>query len=101
MKTRISKIAQLPKTIREELNRRLEDGQQGPEILPWLNQLPATKNLLNKQFDGKPISKCNLSDWRQGGYQDWLRLQAREERVQRVAEQGTALERREGNVDLY
>src|SRR5882724_1373591 len=101
MKTRIGKIAQLPKTIREELNRRLEDGQQGPELLPWLNELPVTKNLLNKQFGGKPISKFNLSDWRHGGYHDWLRLQAREERIQRVAEQGDALQHREGKVDLY
>jgi hypothetical protein len=101
MKTRIGKIAQLPKTIREELNRRLEDGLQGPELLPWLNSLPATKNVLARQFAGKPVTKCNLSDWRQGGYQDWLRLQGREKCIQRVAEQGVALERREGNTDLF
>ena len=41
--TLVGKIARLPVEIREELNRRLENGQGGPEILPWLNSSPPSK----------------------------------------------------------
>jgi hypothetical protein len=35
MKSRNGKIARLPKKIRDQLNRRLQDGRLGPEILEW------------------------------------------------------------------
>ena len=92
MKTRTGKIAQLPKLIRDDLNQRLENGQQGPALLKWLNALPETKDLLAQNFDALPISKQNLSEWRQGGYQEWLRDQTREHRIQRLAESGLQLE---------
>jgi hypothetical protein len=34
------KIGWLPKNIRDQLGLRLEDGQAGSEIVPWLNALP-------------------------------------------------------------
>ena len=37
------KIARLPRAIRDELNRRMDDGQTGKELLPWLNGLPKSK----------------------------------------------------------
>jgi hypothetical protein len=101
MKTRVGKIAQLPKQIRHELNQRLENGNQSPELLRWLNALPETKELLTAKFAGQPITRSNLSDWRVGGYQDWLRLQAREERIQRLTESGDSLKQFEGNSDLF
>ncbi|HWD92110.1 MAG TPA: hypothetical protein VG938_07145 [Verrucomicrobiae bacterium] len=101
MKTRLGKIAQLPKQIRDDLNQRLENGKQSPELLKWLNHLPETKELLAHQFNSQPITKSNLSDWRHGGYQDWLRLQAREERIARVAESGASLKQHEGPGDLF
>ena len=101
MKTRVGKIARLPHEIREELNQRLENGQQGPDLLDWLNSLPETKSLLAQKFNSQPITRSNLSDWRHGGYQDWLRLQAREERIQRVAESGGSLKELEGSEDLF
>src|SRR5262249_29823918 len=33
---RIGKIARMPAAIRNELNRRLENGATGPQVLPWL-----------------------------------------------------------------
>jgi len=69
------KIARLPKEIREELNRRLEDGQPGSEILPWVNELPAAKTVLEKHFRGEPINEVNLSEWRHKGYERWLEKQ--------------------------
>src|SRR4051812_19881352 len=101
MKTRTGKIARLPKGIRDELNGRMENGEQGPKLLGWLNELAETKELLAEQFAGQAITKSNLSDWRLGGYQDWLRLKMREERIQRIAESGGSLCKREGDEDLF
>jgi hypothetical protein len=92
MTTRLGKIAQLPKPIRDDLNQRLENGQQSPELLAWLNALPKTKKLIAKQFDHQPITKSNLSHWRHGGFRDWQKDQARQARIQRISESGATLE---------
>lgn len=84
--TRRSKIAGLPLSIREQLCQRLLDGQQGPEILPWVNALPETLAMLAARWEGDPISASNLSDWRLGGYQDWLRKRERVEKTKSLAE---------------
>jgi hypothetical protein len=67
------KIARLPGDLREQLNQHLLDNQPNSKILPWLNELPAVKEILAAQFGGKPINDTNLTYWRQGGYQRWLR----------------------------
>lgn len=67
------KIARLPHDIREQLNLRLHDNKTYPEILVWLNELPAVKETLAARFDGKPINAPNLTHWRQTGYQRWCR----------------------------
>lgn len=100
MTTRIGKIAQLPKSIRDELNHRLENGQQSPELLRWLNNHPKTKKFLTEKFEGRPITSSNLCHWRHGGFQDWRADQAREARIQRITESGASLERAEGD-DLF
>src|SRR5262245_51926613 len=73
--TRNGKIARLPRTIRDQLNRRLENGDQAKSILPWLNSLPEVKSLLAADFDSRPINPQNLSEWRKGGFRDWLTRQ--------------------------
>jgi hypothetical protein len=70
---RKGKIARLPVAVREELNRRLENGQAERTILPWLNALPSVQTVLAAQFGASPVSQQNLSNWRGGGYQDWLK----------------------------
>ena len=75
MKTRTGKIARLPKKIRDQLNRRLQDGRPGPEIVEWLNTLPPVRRVLHEQFTDQPVVEQNLSQWRKGGYLDWLRHQ--------------------------
>jgi hypothetical protein len=72
MKARIGKIARLPSQVREEVNVRLERSEPSPRLLAWLNALPAVRELLQRDFAGDPISKQNLSQWRRGGFQDWL-----------------------------
>jgi len=69
---RRGKIARLPDAIREEINSRLHDGQEGKSILIWLNSLPAVQSVLEKSFDGRPINDVNLTYWKQGGYHDWV-----------------------------
>jgi len=69
--TRNGKIARLPKAIREELNKRLLDGQQGKQLVEWLNGLPKVQAVMQKEFEGHPISEQNLSAWKQGGYVAW------------------------------
>jgi len=69
---RRGKIARLPRAVREQLNVRLDDGQEADEILPWLNDLPEVRQIITERFSGVPISPQNLSAWRQGGFQEWL-----------------------------
>lgn len=73
--SRIGKIARLPRELREELNHRLDDGKSASSILSWLNKHDDVKDVLGVYFHDQPITASNLSDWRQGGYQDWLRNQ--------------------------
>jgi hypothetical protein len=73
MSTRNGKIARCPNSIREQLNLKLRDGLEAAAILPWLNSLPEVQSILTEKFAGLPVNEVNLSAWRTGGYQDWLR----------------------------
>jgi hypothetical protein len=76
---RNGKIARLPAEIREALNVQLEKGVSGTELLRWLNSLNGTQAVLKEHFNGQPVSQQNLSQWRLGGFRDWLlRKQAEE-----------------------
>jgi len=76
MKARNGKIARLPNGIREQLNCRLADGESGNRLIEWLNSNPEVMKVMAEQFDGRPITDGNLSEWRAGGYEDWLTLDA-------------------------
>jgi hypothetical protein len=80
-----SKISHLPRKIREQLNTRLDDGQDATQILPWLNRLPVVKQILAGQFDSASITKQNLNDWRGAGFRDWLKHQQVLELAHRIA----------------
>ncbi len=103
MITRVGKIARLPHSIRDELNQRLFNGALGPELAKWLNALPEVQEILATSFAGSPINRQNLTEWRQGGYQDWLVHQERELRIQRINEENAGLKQHEnkGNEDLF
>ena len=62
---RIGKIARLPAAIREEVNEFLNDGLEYPRIIDWLLQ------------QGHSVSPMNLTNWKDGGYQDWLQHRIR------------------------
>ena len=91
MKTRTGKIARLPKLIRDELNHRLENGADGPELLAWLNALPEVQRVLAEKFGGRPLTKHNLSDWRRGGYADWSNALTGRAQWHELMEHGSAL----------
>ena len=68
---RVGKIARLPRDIRSQLNTRLQEGEEGKQLVRWLNSLPQVKALLADKFGGRPINEQNLTDWRQGGFEEW------------------------------
>jgi hypothetical protein len=69
--TRKGKIARLPQPIREQINRRLENGEKGKQIAQWLNTLPEVTAVMASEFGGQPVNEPNLSHWKLGGYRDW------------------------------
>lgn len=71
------KIARLPQIIWDELSRRLNDREPTARILEWLNAHPATQAVLAAEFGGRRINGQNLSNWRQGSYQNWLKQRER------------------------
>ena len=66
--SRNGKIARLPRVVRDELNRRLEDGEQGARLVEWLNAredvqavLPPSPRLRRAgkaEWDGRPINEA-------------------------------------------
>jgi hypothetical protein len=70
---RNGKIARLPFHIRNEINKRLSDGEPGVKLVKWANE--EVQFFMHNKVEGRRIriTEQNLSEWRQGGYQDWLR----------------------------
>ena len=89
--TRNGKIARLPREIREQVNRQLDDGVPGKDIVDWLNTLPETRAMLLEKFDDRPIRAQNLSEWKAGGYRDWQLRQETLEAVRSLSEEAGAL----------
>lgn len=69
---RQGKIARLPDFIRQQLNARIHNGEPGSVILPWLNGLPSVVKIMEAHFEGNAVTDQNLSEWRAGGFADWL-----------------------------
>jgi hypothetical protein len=89
--TRTGKIARLPRHLRDQLNRRLDDGEKGPCLLEWLNAQDDVRRVLEESFAGRPINEQNLSDWRQGGFLDWKQQEESRDWVRAVTEQADEL----------
>src|SRR5271165_6271372 len=91
MNARHGKIARLPRHLRHELNERLERAEPGPQLLDWLNALPEVRQVVQSNFAGVPISKQNLSEWRQGGFEEWRARQELWDDVREVEDFGRDL----------
>jgi len=89
MPTRKGKIGRLPFNIREDLNHRIMDNVPTNEILIWLATDAMVTDVLRQLFEGRKITEQNLSEWRQGGYQEWLTYRSTIENVRDLAENAT------------
>ncbi len=90
--SRNGKIARLPASLREQVNRRLDNGEPGRDILLWLNAEPEARAVLDRDFAGQEISDSNLTHWRQGGFVDWQRQQETVAETERILSEGLELE---------
>ena len=91
MKTRTGKIARLPRWIRNRLNQRLDNGEEGKKLVRWLNRLPEVRAVMAESFAGKPVTEQNLSDWRAGGFAEWAQRQEFLEQARELAEEAEEL----------
>lgn len=98
--TRKGKIARLPRDIRNELNQRLSDGEQGKLLVEWLNGHPEVQEALALYFEARPVTEQNLSEWKQGGYEDWVRHQESLEWARLAADEAAELEEEGEGVPL-
>ena len=73
--TRDCKIASLPETIREQINRRLQNGDAAKEIGEWVNTQSEVKAFMAAEFEGAPIVEAELVSWKVGGYRHWQEQQ--------------------------
>jgi hypothetical protein len=91
--SRNGKIARLPGTIREQINQRLQNGENGRDVIAWLNANDEVKVALASDFGGHEINDENLSAWRHGGYRDWEMQQAVVDETHRIMTEGLELEK--------
>lgn len=91
---RKGKIARLPFAAREEINRRLLDNEPGQRIIEWINST-------HKLRGPAAVTDSNLSDWRAGGFAEWLEGHEKVERTKSLAEYCLRLaEAGGGSMDL-
>jgi hypothetical protein len=90
--THIGKIGRLPKCTRDDLGRRIEDGEPGKELVKWLNGLSGVQRVLKEQFGGRAVTEQNLSEWKQGGHPEWLRQEETRSLVSKLTEQSDDLD---------
>lgn len=74
--THNGKIGRLPLALREQINRRLADGETARSLVVWLNGLPEVKDIMTAHFRGQPVREQNLSQWRIRGFRLWCADQA-------------------------
>jgi hypothetical protein len=88
---RKGKIARLPQEIRDRICLLMADGVTDVKIAERLNADPAVQAAMAEYQGGgvksvAMITDGNLSEWRAGGYQDWLGDQSKIRRVRVLAE---------------
>lgn len=72
---RNGKIARLPKKLRDVVNGQIRDGWTAAKIIAVLEEHEVTG-----------VTEQNITNWRQGGYQDWLENEQRIADMQRNQE---------------
>jgi hypothetical protein len=80
------KIGRCPPHVREEVCRRLFEGQTGRKICTWLNEHPDVLRVLDEHFGEEPVTEQNLSEWRKNGFQKWLARRDQLETTKQLAD---------------
>jgi hypothetical protein len=99
--TRKGKIARLPHPIREQINQRLQNGEEGRQIADWLNTLPEVQAVMAADFESQPVNEPNLSHWKLGGYRDWEAQQEVLEAVRRFGADAVQLSQAIPALELH
>jgi hypothetical protein len=94
---RNGKIARLPHSLRKAVNQRLLDGETSGTILEWLNAQPEAIKVWEAHFEGMPANAENLSQWRIGGYADWLAEREKIEATKELADYSHRLAKSAGS----
>jgi hypothetical protein len=89
---RNGKIARLPLAIREELNQRLQNGEPHVDLVAWLNGRDDVRAVLARLYKGHEVYDSNLTEWVQGGYEDWSKHQDALEWVRETADESAELQ---------
>ena len=97
---RTGKIARLPRDTREQINRRIEDGEPARPLLEWLNARPEVQEALWEHFHGRPVTEQNLSEWKQRGYPEWQRRMETRELARDFIHEAEELEDEVGETAL-
>jgi hypothetical protein len=85
----VGKIAALPWTVQEEVNRLLEDGARYRQVAEWLDR------------NGHPgIVARGVCNWYHSGYQNWLDQKRRLEEMEMHRELALKLTREPGDVSI-
>lgn len=95
---RQGKIARLPHHLREKVNQRLLDGETAREILAWLNSEKDADTVWWQYFEGAPANPQNLSEWRTGGYREWLRRRHRADNLKTLSSYAMELAKSGGSI---
>ena len=90
MKTHNETIARLPRKIREQLNRRLHNGEPDNVLIKWLNSRSTVQS--SAQTFGPP----DLEEWKSAGYRDWVEHQDALAGTEELAAQAKELENTAG-----
>jgi hypothetical protein len=93
---RKGKIGSLPADVRRDLNARMFNGEKGPRLLSWLNGIPSVQAILQEQWKSEPVSSSNLSEWRAGGYQDYVAQHEMVEHTRELAQFAMSLAKAAG-----
>src|SRR5580658_4016441 len=90
--THIGKIGRLSKDCRDDLSRRIENGEPGKDLVWWLNFRPDVQEVLERHFGGRRITEQNFSDWKQTGHREWLRRQEARDGIRQITDRSIDLE---------
>ena len=83
---RNGKVARLPLALREQINHMLDDGVPYKKIIAKLGEA------------GKHLKEDNISNWRLGGYQDYLKAQLVNDRARTQTEAAADVVRETGHL---